>query len=391
MKTSDIEVARSVKAVEALRPLWASLAASDIDADIDFFLTVVQALPGAEPYVIHISKADGDLLVVARIEDFRLPFKLGYATLGHAKVRALVVAFDGVLGAKRRGDEELAIGQLNAALKAGHADIVVMPSLDVAGDRMAAARNVVPWITRGHGQLPTRRWIADIPDTLEAFLARRSATTRSTLRREERGFLKRFGDDVRLRRFDRVEEIEEAARDMVAVGARSYQHNLGAAFTDSAFDRALLKIGFEKGWARVWMLYLGERPVAFWSGTAYGKTFGTWTPGFDPDFAKDRVGRFTMFRMIEDLCKDPAISVLDFGPGEAVYKSRFGRPIHHEREVIFAAMRPWPLVAVWCHSLFSLANGYARRLVSSNGWLSRLKTQWRKRGGAEVSEAEATQ
>jgi len=247
----------------------------------------------------------------------------------------------------------------------------------------------VPWLARGHGQLPSRRWVADLPDSLDEFLTRRSASKK--LRREERSFLKRFGSDIRLRCFDRIEDIDEAARDMVTVAARSYQHKLGAAFTDSAFNRALLKVGLEKGWARIWMLYLAERPVAFWSGTAYGKTFGTWTPGFDPDFAKDGVGRFTMFRMIEDLCKDPKISVLDFGPGEAVYKSRFGRPIHYEREVILAARRPWPLLAVWCHSLFSLANGLARRLASSNGWLSRLKTHWRKRGSADGAEVEATQ
>lgn len=393
MKTVDVIVANSVEAVEALRPVWARLAVPDIDADIDYFLTVVQTLtPSARPHVIHIRKADGqDLLVVARIEELRLPFKIGYLTLAHIRQRAVILSFEGILGARGRADEEFALAQLRSALTRGEADLVVIRNLDVAGDRLAAAKSVVPWFARGHGQLASRRWIIEVPDSLEAFLSRRSSTTRKKLRREERTLLKHFAGTLRLRRFERLEEMEELCGDMTAVAARSYQHKLGAAFTGSPFDRALLRVGFQEGWARVWMLYLADRPVAFWPGTAYGSTFGVGTPGFDPEFAKYAVGRFTMLRMIDDLCKDPAVSIVDFGQGEAEYKAQFGHPVRLERDLLMAAPRPWPLLVLWGHSLFTLANGVARRFASSIGWIGRLKTYWRKRGSVAVVDTEVTQ
>lgn len=392
MKTMDVVVAKSVEEVEALRPIWNSLAVPDIDADINYFLAVVQTLaPAARPHVIHIRKADGrDLLVVARTEDLRLAFKIGYFTLGHIQQRALTVSFDGILGARGPADEELALAELRGALKKGEADLVVMRNLDVTGDRIAAAETMVPWFARGHGQVASRRWIIEVPDSLEAFLERRSSSTRKKLRWEERALLKHFTGSLRLRRFERLEEMEEVCTDITTVAARSYQHTLGAAFTGSPLDRALLSVGLKEGWTRVWMLYLADRPVAFWPGTAYGGTFGVGTPGFDPEFAKYAVGRFTMLKMIEDLCKDPAVSIVDFGQGEADYKAQFGRPIRLEKDVMMAALRPWPLLVLWGHSLFTLANGVARRFASSIGWIGRLKTYWRKRGSVAVVDTEVT-
>ena len=94
--------------------------------------------------------------------------------------------------------------------------------------------------------------------------------------------------------------------------------------------------------------------------------------------------------MIDDLCKDPAVSVVDFGQGEAEYKAQFGRPVRLERDVMMAAMRPWPLLVLWGHSLFTLANGTARQFASSIGWVGRLKTYWRKRGSVAAADTEVT-
>ncbi|MHA6692433.1 GNAT family N-acetyltransferase [Devosia sp. A449] len=385
----DIVVARTVTAVESLRPLWASLSVPNIDADIDYFLTVVQAFPApVAPYVIHIQADGHDMLVVARTEDLHLPFKFGYLTVGHIRQRALIVAFDGILGSRGRADEEHALFAIRAALARGDADLVVMRNLDIAGQRLAAAKAVSHWLFRNHGKIPTHRRGIDVSDSFSAFLAKHSASTRKMLRREERNLMKHFNGDVRLRRFERPDELEEACTHMAAVAELTYQHNLGAAFSASVLDRALLRIGFAKGWARIWMLYCAGRPVAFWSGTIYAGTCALGTPGYDPAFARYAVGRLAMLRMIEDLCRDPAVVLMDFGQGEAEYKSRFGQLLRNECDVMIAAPRLWPLLVLWMHSLFTLANEIARRFAASIGWLGHLKTMWRKRGSVVVVDAE---
>lgn len=391
MKSVKVAVADSVEAVESLRPIWLSLAVPNIDADIDYFLTVVrQGRNVVSPYVLHI-KVDGrDMLVVARLEEQELPIKFGYFVLGHMRLRALVLSFDGILGARGRADEALAFEQIKAVLRSGDASLLVARNFDISGDRLAAALATYSWLFRGHGQIPTRRWVIDVSDGFAAFLARRTSSTRKKLRREERELIKKFDGAVELRRINEPAQLDAACRDMAAVGALSYQHKLGAAFSGTGLDRALLQLGLDKGWSKVWLLYCGGRPVAFWPATIYSGVVAVGTPGFDPDYSEYAVGRFAMIQMINDLCQEPAAQVMDFGQGEAEYKSRFGQPLRHERDLMVAAPRVWPVVVIWIHSLFTLANEAARQVARSVGWVGHLKTAWRRRGTIVPKDAEVT-
>ena len=42
-------------------------------------------------------------------------------------------------------------------------------------------------------------------------------------------------------------------------------------------------------------------------------------------------------RVIEDACADPALDVLDFGPGDAAYKQQFSNESREERNVVVFA------------------------------------------------------
>lgn len=389
MGTVEVAVARTIEAVEALRPVWASLDVPNIDADIDYFLTVVKELPSAvRPHVLHIRADDRDMLVVARIENLNLPLKLGYSTLARVRLRGLILSFDGVLGARGRADEALAFSKLRDALASGDADLLIARNLDLEGDRLDAALSVNPWLFRGHGQVPSHRWVIDVSESLEAFLARRTASTRKKLRREERELFKHFDGDVELRCFQAPDDLDEACRDMTTVAALTYQRKLGAAFSGVGLDRALLQLGLEMGWSRVWVLYCGGRPVAFWPGTKYAEVFAVGTPGFDPAYSGYAVGRFAMMKMIEGLSGDKSVKIVDFGQGEAEYKSRFGQALRLERDLMVAAPRPWPVLVVGVHSLFTLANEGARQMAHSFKWIGHLKTAWRRRGTVIATDAE---
>ena len=49
---------------------------------------------------------------------------------------------------------------------------------------------------------------------------------------------------------------------------------------------------------------IDDKPCAFWNGTRYGKTFFTWTTGYDPAFNDDRLGLFLLVKLVEALCVD---------------------------------------------------------------------------------------
>jgi hypothetical protein len=340
---------------------------------------VATADQGIRPYVLHIHFEDGhDLLVVARIQRTALPLRAGYRTLGHVPLRALIVSFDGIMGTRDRTEEDVAFACLRQALSKGEADIIIMRGIDVASDRYAAAIASTPRLFQGFNPSPSRRWVADIPGSMDEFLASRSSKTRNTLRRHDRALRSHYEGRMEIRRFDQLHQMDEMCEAMRLIASRSYQHGLGVAFSGSPLQMALIRLGLEKGWTRTWVLFLDGSPVSFWTGMAYGHTFFIGTPGFDPDFAKESVGRFTMLRMVEDLCADPNSSLLDFGQGEAEYKSAFGRCVRLERGVLLVAPDLAALLRVTAYSSLAAINDQGRKLVQRLGWARSLKAVWRR-------------
>lgn len=376
-----VTVARTLEQVEALRPAWTNLPNTDIDSDIDYFMTVVRhAKQVVGPHVVHIRRDDGaDLMAIARLENLPVAFRFGYHAFGSVTLRAIVVTFGGILGAKSPQDEALVLRHLMSALDSGEAGLLLMRNVDAESTLHAASVAAVGWARRTHAQPSSPRWIASIPDSLERFLDTRSSKTRQTLRRHDRQLATHYGDRLRLRRWDRPEDIGDICRHIESVAAKTYQRGLGVGFLNDPMQIALIDLGLKRGWHRTWMLFLDERPISFWTGFGYAGTFAIGTPGFDPEYTADSVGRFTMMRMIEDLCADPEIRQLDFGHGDAEYKSAFGRRAMMETDVLLAARRPWPMMVLFAVSALSFANSQARRFVENSQWGRRLKTAWRRR------------
>lgn len=378
--STEIAVARSVEEVEQLRPVWASLPVRDIDSDIDYYLTVVRTSHRSiGPYVIHLQgEQRRDIIVVARLENWVLPIRLGYFALRSITCRTLVVSFDGFLGARTRKDFDLAAAALRRSLDAADADMVFIGHVPTEGELARAGETVVPWVRRKHGHTVTRRWTTDLPATFEELLGRRSAKTRQSLRHADKQMRKRFGGRLRLRRFDRSDEFEELCSDMTAVAERSYQARLGVSFSGSPMQTALLRLGLEKGWHRTWMVYIDDRPTAFWTGIGYAGSFFVGTPGFDPDYARYSIGRFTMLRMLEDLCADPTIERVDYGQGEAEYKAAFGRAEHWEKDLVISSARLRPLALLTALSLITLLDNAIKRAALRLNWHRQIKTRLRR-------------
>lgn len=375
-----VSVARNEDDVQALRDIWNSFDITDIDSDIDYFLMVV-AEGGEErrPHVLHIRDESGrDMLVVARIEVLALPLRFGYRTFGTVRLRAIVISFDGILGTRNRADEELVLEQLSRSLKNGDADLVVMRNVDVTGDRYSAAIASTHWMFRGHGRPISNRWFGIVTGTYDDFLKKRSAKTRSNLRRYDRLLQKKYENRMVLRKFDGIEDLDQVCRDMKTVASLTYQQGIGVGFSDTPFERARMALCLSRGWSRTWMLYIDDRPVAFWNGMSYGNTFFSGNCGFDPQYAKDSVGRYTMLRMIEGLCEDPQMAYFDFGQGGWEYKASFGESQRVETEILLSARRLRPALLLGLSSLFSFVNDQGRKLAERSSWIGKLKAQWRR-------------
>lgn len=375
-----VSVARTTDEVERLRERWPSAELTDIDADIDFFLAVVRGAGSViRPHVILIEREGvPDLWAIARLERVQHPLALGYWVLCRPVMRTLVVCFGGIHGPTNTNEEDLILAELLRGLRTGQADLLLIRNLDNGGSLLDGATRSVGWLLRPHGLSPAERWIAATSGSLSEFLAGRSSKTRNNLLRRDRSFSRTFGDRVEVRTFGDAEDFVRVRQDMRTVAARSYQDRLGVAYSDSQLEQEIVSQGLSQGWFRAWIVYIDEVPVAFWSGTYFNGVFATWSPGFDPDFGHQSVGRFTMFRMIEDLCQDPDVKILDFGSGDADYKREFGETRGRQVDFYAVSRRPMPILLNLSLSALAVVNTQGRTFAKNSKVGRRVKSAWRK-------------
>ena len=379
MAGDGVTVARTVDEVEALRPVWERLPVDNMDADIDHFLTVVRHRREVlRPHVIRVERPGRpDMLVVARLEDVPLESTVGYRVVARPRVRALMVAFGGVVGAETDADCVRALEELQRPLRDGDADLVILPKL-VAGSPLArAARSAAGRLRVDAGQEPVGHWTLAIPSHAE-FLAARASKTRKNLK-YYRNRLKREHPDVTVRRYEDASEVEELSAQMTAVAVKTYQHGLGAGYGSGELDRPLLELGLEKGWVKVWVMSIGGGPVAFWHGVGYRGLFLADFTGYDPAYAEARVGSVLATQMIEEVADDPAYSTLDWGHGDAEYKRTYGDTRTEESDVLIYAPTLRAVRIGLTRRAIAKAATTAKRLVERSERGKQLKNAWRRR------------
>jgi len=374
---SAVTVATTTEQVNALRSLWQSMSVSNLDADIDYFLTVVAHLPGViAPHVLRVDRTGRPpMIIVARLERHVFPVAVGYTELLRPHLRTVVVSFDGILGARSDDDLAAALHALRGTVRRGEADAFILQKVSLNSPLQRAALSGSARATRVGGLPSTRRWFVALPDTLDQLLERRSVKARKEAHYESRRLRRKY-DDVDVVRLD-LAGLDRVREDIELVARTTYQRALGVGASDSELGRALTALSLDQGWLRVWMLYIDGSPTAFWWGNHYGDTFAIDTPGFDPRYAKDGVGIFVMHAMLDELCQDPAVSVADFGHGYAEYKERYASSSVEQRDVIVVAARVGPLLVGWFVALVAAVNRLAYRLLRDRSFATRLRRRWR--------------
>ena len=98
------------------------------------------------------------------------------------ELRAIVVTFGGLIGTAGADDERALFGELLRPLSAGEADMLILRNIDAAGTLQDVLVEGVGWLQKVTCPAATRRWVAEVPESLDAFLSGRSAKTRRKLR-----------------------------------------------------------------------------------------------------------------------------------------------------------------------------------------------------------------
>jgi GNAT acetyltransferase-like protein len=373
-------VARTFDAVENLRETWMRMGCRYVDADLDFYLTVIHTRSEMKrPHVILVEKAGRPVaMLVGRLENVPLASKIGYKTLYSPVVRSISIVYGGVLGRFPPVASALALADLRRSLAAGEADIIFFPKLTLDSPLLRATQQT-PFLYRGHFSKPNRHWRLNLPDSMDAYLASLSHQTRANVRRYARRLLQDFGDGAHVRVFRHKKDCDEMFADLEIVASKTYQRGLGVGFANEERHRSLISLGLDRNWFRAYVLYLANKPCAFWLGNRYAGTFATGAPGYDPAYAHYNVGTYVHMKMIEDLIDEGDIRAIDYGFGDADYKQRFGNQHWEERDVlIFASSLKGLKINAARTAILGTAQ-LGKRIIDRGSVGTRIKRAWRRR------------
>jgi Acetyltransferase (GNAT) domain len=376
----ELIVARTDMEVDRLAYAWSALPVSYTDAELDYYRALIRTRRDVERPHIVLLRRDGEPagLVVGRIESVPVVARLGYLAVHRPVLRMLRVSHGGMVDA---GDAEVAtslVWAMEDAARAGEADVYLVPAVRL-GSPVDRALMEVPSRIRCHPAATTSHYRLVMPPSYDEFLGGRDRKSRYNLRRQASRLEDTFADRLSLEVLDGTDSIDRVFHELGSVAEKTYQRSLGAGFLDTADRRSHVGVSVERGAFRAWLLSIDDRPVAFWQGTARGRTFVLNTAGYAPDFASYGVGAYVQQRMFKDLCDDPAFDVIDFGWGEADYKARFANESWQEHDVMVFAPSVRGLRASVARKGVVGADRAARKLAARAGVAATVKRAWRRR------------
>lgn len=315
---------RTLQELEALRALWESWPGTR-DSDLDFFSSLVRSRgQGCQPHVIVLTRnAVPDAILIGLREHKKMPFKLGFVTVCKPEVTAMEFVHGGLRGNASKDDCSAFVHEVMRLLSKGQADLALWRQLDVQSNLYQCSVRSPHFALRDHSGHPEDHWFMSFPQGLNAFFMSLGRNQRSKLRRKYRKVTSRFAGKVQIRCFHSVEDLKPAISDIEEIATKTDKRLVQEGFFDTLQMREQMVDSAERGWLRIYILYLEGKPAAFWMGTLHDHCLQADHVGYDPVWGKFSPGIFLFLKILEDL-RNEDIATVDLGFGDIQFKHCFG-------------------------------------------------------------------
>jgi Acetyltransferase (GNAT) domain len=379
----DIRIVTSVRDMEGLRPSWTSWKGHR-DSDIDFFLNLVQSSERViRPHVIVLYRAGRpDAILVGRLERASMDFKLGYFHLPSVPVRELIFSYGGFRGNTCAENSTQMVLSILESLRRREADLAMLHQVDASSALYEKALRVPGALIRDRFATAAARYLMTLPDNVEQLYKGFSQGLRAELRRKKRRLLADFDGKLVVRRIRNAKELDSAFPDLEEIAGKTYQRGLGFGFEDTPEVRGRFRFCAEKGWLRVYIVYIDGRPSSFWTGTVKDGAFASDDVGYDPYFREYSLGSFVLITLLEDLCRE-GVGEVDFGPGLAEYKKRFSNRSTMEASVLIFAPTMRGIGLNSLRTITTVTDRTGKAMLERTNLLPRVKRFWRSRAAQD--------
>jgi len=321
-----VSVARTVEEIEGIRGIWDNFHPSPF-ADIDYFLSVINLRKEVlRPHVILLrQKGIPETMLIGRIEDVQLKFKVSYKVIFRPPVHSLTIIHGGLVGDTSYANCAALISEINKSLEEREADIVSFTEIPTDSSIYKLARTVPGFLFRDHFPTIDIWYKMTLPESIDDFYKGRSSAKRTKLRSLFKRLEKDYSGHIVIKTFHEMDQVKKFCRDAEEISRKTYQFAYGGGFECNIEMLHLLNLFSERNCLRAYILYVKDNPCAYWIGIlhqniSHGIQGGT---GYNPKYKKYEVGTVLLLKMIEDFCNDRLVRYIDFGQGDSFYKRRF--------------------------------------------------------------------
>jgi hypothetical protein len=266
------------------------------------------------------------------------------------------------------------------SLRHDEADLAVLEFVPLESPLYQLALNVPGRMSRD--TLPAAQWhdVMIVPEGIDEVYRKMSSDRRIETRRRVKKLKTHPAGEPRIVCYRHEAELDRLFHDAEEIAKQTYHRGLGVGFADRPDVRSRVELAAQKGWLRANLLYIGDRPIAFWIGMLYHGSFVSEYMGYDPEFRRFSPGMVLIMRVIEGFCgraSGDTVRELDFGLGHAEYKGALCSKTWLEAPVYIFSPTPKGLGLKAMRTTTRLVDGCARKVLASTKFFPRLKRAWR--------------
>jgi hypothetical protein len=378
----SLRVLRSDQEIEDIRDIWTRWHRHP-NSDIDFFLMICRLRPEVlRPHVIVVYRGDSpDCLLVGRLEQSCLNFRIGYATPFRPEARVLTLVYGGFLGNTSAENSHVLARVIMNMLHRGEIDLAHFHHLRVGSPLYSAVRRAPAFQFCDHFPAVEPHWHLALPGTFNEYFESLPGKQRHEYRRHLKHLDRKFPGKVRIRCFEDESEIDQLARDAESVANQTYQRRLGVGFRDGSEIRYVLAFAARRNALHACVLYIEDEPRAFLIGHLDQHILFAHSMGYDPKFAKFSIGSLLLMRWMEEaLSRRPRGSVthVDFCSGDARYKREVCNQEWHEASLYLFGQSRKGLRLSLLRMLSSVSHALGNYLLCRARLLDGVKRAWRR-------------
>ena len=365
-------------ALASVRSLWEQWQTHPY-VDFDFFSTIVKSRPSVvNPVALVVfNKETPVALAACRLEKVPLPISFGYLKFFRSARLQLTIVYGGLMGEWDGAGAAEFIHYLQKLMRRYRIDTVHLAAIRRSNPVSTTAYRQVPFFLRDTSLKNNLHWWADLPDSFEEFQKRINRKHRAQLRSKERKLAEHCGGTIQMKTFKSPEQVSLFCTTAEKIAQATYLRGLGEGFYDNQEMRNRLDLAARNSWMRGYVLYVNEKPSAFWLGMLYRQVFYLEYTGFDSDLKDFAAGQILFFKMIESLYGEGKISGIDFGSGDAEYKQRYGNRNWEESDLYLFNNSPHMFLTNLTRKSATLVNSTAGKILKRFDLFARIKKRWR--------------